>query len=427
MQAELGHYFLEGFRQSDSPRTESPPQLTEDEATEVERPASAVLLAPPPAPLEKCAVAALASGSGDSQVLMIDSLQGARQEIQVDAAPEQGDLEAEVSDRDAILQSDDEALLLGEVVDGTVRTRKRTDAGFDSDSGSETPCTAEAPLEASPSPPGGEDPLPQMPIPLPQMPGVNLQPMLARANSSTISGVNLEGKIGVLPMLLPQLPPSEEYLEEIDQQIESLLERFFNDATSWSSIEQQAASVARSLESSKVPPGDVQYFRIKVPSPYPGVQYRRSMRLDDRYGHYAKQGQVVEGVVDGQWLRISGSIFLPLTASLPDPEVGFVSILEPITKKERDQERAARANSGAGESPSSFQAIPFDLEEGGPRTVTARALPEAICTAPLQDPDALSEFCKQNPINAFGDTPRASRCASPQSGAQVSMRDVMSS
>eukprot|EP00439_Symbiodinium_sp_Y106_P031772 s1294_g3.t2 len=171
-----------------SDETESPPQLTEDEATEVERPASAVLLAPPPAPLEKCAVGALASGSGDSQVLMIDSLQGARQEIQVDAAPEQGDLEAEVSDRDAILQSDDEALLLGEVVDGTVRTRKRTDAGFDSDSGSETPRTAEAPLEASPSPPGGEDPLPQMPIPLPQMPGVNLQPMLARANSSDLRG-----------------------------------------------------------------------------------------------------------------------------------------------------------------------------------------------------------------------------------------------
>lgn len=425
MEAELGHYFLEGFGQSHSPRTESTPPIREDEARalQAELPASAVCLAPPPAPLEQCAVGALASGSSDSQVLVIDSLQGARQEIQVDAAPEQ----AEVSDGEAILQSDDEALLLGEVVDGTVRTRKRTDAGFDSDSGSETPRTAEAPLEASPSPPGGEDPLPQMPIPLPQMPGVNLQPVLARANSSTISGVNLEGKIGALPMLLPQLPPSEEYLEEIDQQIESLLERFFNDATSWSSIEQQAASVARSLESSKVPPGDVQYFRIKVPSPYPGVQYRRSMRLDDRYGHYAKQGQVVEGLVDGQWLRISGKIFLPLTVSLPAPGIGFVSILEPITKKERDQERAARANSGAGESPSSFQAIPFDTEEGGPRTVTARALPEAICTAPLQDPDALSEFCKQNPINAFGDTPRGSRCTSPQPGSQVSMRDVMSS
>ncbi|CAE7942652.1 Bola1, partial [Symbiodinium sp. KB8] len=102
-------------------------------ALQAELPASAVCLAPPPAPLEQCAVGALASGSSDSQVLVIDSLQGARQEIQVDAAPEQ----AEVSDGEAILQSDDEALLLGEVVDGTVRTRKRTDAGFDSDSGSE--------------------------------------------------------------------------------------------------------------------------------------------------------------------------------------------------------------------------------------------------------------------------------------------------
>lgn len=49
-------------------------------------------------------------------------------------------------------------------------------------------------------------------------------------------------------------------------------------------------------------------FRVQVPRPYPGVQYRRSKRLDDRYSRYAEHGTIVAGVVEdnGEWLRISG-------------------------------------------------------------------------------------------------------------------------
>jgi len=144
------------------------------------------------------------------------------------------------------------------------------------------------------------------------------------------------------------------------------------------------------------------------------------MQLDDRYGHYAKQGQVVEGTIEeGEWLRISDKIFLPM-------KVGLLCILQPITKEEYDQERLARGSpvrctdDGAG-----FEAHPFDTE-GNPQTVTARSFPEAICKAPLQDPNALNQFCTENPINALGDTPRGSPSPSRQNLMQASNPDSFS-
>ncbi|CAE7580631.1 Bola1 [Symbiodinium natans] len=196
MEAEFGCYFLKNWQPAALPRTlESLQQLLADEVRAGELPASpAVCLAPPPAPLEQCTVGALGRGSG-SQVLVLESLQ---EELrpQVDSLLE----EAEDFAGNALPQSDDEALLLGDAATSPVRTRKRTGAGFDSDSGSEdglpwgdaevveTPRATGVPLEASPSPPGGEEPLPHMPTPLPQMPGVNLQPGIVRASSGPLKG-----------------------------------------------------------------------------------------------------------------------------------------------------------------------------------------------------------------------------------------------
>mmetsp|Transcript_54166 Transcript_54166/g.126045 ORF Transcript_54166/g.126045 Transcript_54166/m.126045 type:complete len:575 (+) Transcript_54166:59-1783(+) len=59
---------------------------------------------------------------------------------------------------------------------------------------------------------------------------------------------------------------------------------------------------------------DAYKFRVVVPKPYPGVQYRKSKRLDDRYPRFAEQGSVVEGFVedDGEWLRTNGHGYLPM-------------------------------------------------------------------------------------------------------------------
>mmetsp|Transcript_61008 Transcript_61008/g.117539 ORF Transcript_61008/g.117539 Transcript_61008/m.117539 type:complete len:235 (-) Transcript_61008:111-815(-) len=55
-------------------------------------------------------------------------------------------------------------------------------------------------------------------------------------------------------------------------------------------------------------------FRVQVPRQYPGVQFRKSKCLNDRYLRYAKLGTVVSGVVEdnGEWLRIKDNVFLPM-------------------------------------------------------------------------------------------------------------------
>lgn len=66
-------------------------------------------------------------------------------------------------------------------------------------------------------------------------------------------------------------------------------------------------------------------FRVQVPQSYPGVQFRRSKDLTNRYPKYAKNGTVVKGHVedDGAWLRLNDKVFLPM-------RVGGVQILEAI-------------------------------------------------------------------------------------------------
>lgn len=64
-------------------------------------------------------------------------------------------------------------------------------------------------------------------------------------------------------------------------------------------------------------------FRVKVPSQYPGVQFRRSKNLADRYPKYAMNGALMKGELedDGMWLKLSDKVYLPM-------HVGGVKILE---------------------------------------------------------------------------------------------------
>lgn len=110
------------------------------------------------------------------------------------------------------------------------------------------------------------------------------------------------------------------------------LDRFFADETLWPRVQQQLAAFDQRL-----PPwlaagaggGARRTFRVQVPSPYPGVQYRKSKSLEDRYPRYAKHGSFVTGVLepDGEWLRISDVEFLPV-------RVGAVPILAPAEDAE---------------------------------------------------------------------------------------------
>ncbi|CAK9069719.1 unnamed protein product [Durusdinium trenchii] len=261
----------------------------------------------------------------------------------------------------------------------------------------ETPRPTGVAPELSPSPPGGEAPMPSMPV--------------------TVRESDLSQSLEVE---VPQ--ESEVNWHDLDQRVEELLNRFFENNSNWLAIQEAIRTEAQESLVSK----EVQYFRIQVPSPYPGVQYRRSMDLEDRYRRYAKQGQTVEGVVEanGEWLQISEKVFLPM-------KVAAVGIMQPITREERQQAVQEEQARKAGEMEQSPQVSDLpSMEAGSPlpdmevensfRQNTLRVtpgLPEAICKAPLQDPGALSEFYSQNPINAFDSRP--DRNLVPKAGADA--------
>merc|ERR1712039_730644 len=56
-------------------------------------------------------------------------------------------------------------------------------------------------------------------------------------------------------------------------------------------------------------------FRVQVPDPYPGIQYRKTKDINDRELKYAENRSLIKGSIeeDGEWLRTDGHGFLPMT------------------------------------------------------------------------------------------------------------------
>jgi len=84
------------------------------------------------------------------------------------------------------------------------------------------------------------------------------------------------------------------------------------------------AAGAGGVRQAKQDSQELREFKVVVPSPYPGVQYRKSRNLNDRWPRYAQSNSIVRGVLeeDGKWFRIEDNIFIPM-------EVGKIKILEP--------------------------------------------------------------------------------------------------
>jgi len=118
-------------------------------------------------------------------------------------------------------------------------------------------------------------------------------------------------------------------MKEIDLQVNTSLDRFFGDERLWQRVAKEVAGSSSKLRSCVDRHATTSRFRVQVPKPYPGVQYRKSKSLEDRYPRYAKDGVIVSGQVehDGEWLRISDHVFLPM-------KVGGMSILEQVPQEE---------------------------------------------------------------------------------------------
>lgn len=110
------------------------------------------------------------------------------------------------------------------------------------------------------------------------------------------------------------------------------LDRFFGDDSVWEQVAEVAvganlASYPLVRSAASVADGRRTAFRVRVPKQFPGVQFRKSKRLDDRYERYARDGAHVTGQVEdsGEWLRISSHVYLPI-------KVGGMTILEEMPK-----------------------------------------------------------------------------------------------
>uniref|UniRef100_A0A7S2NUG5 Uncharacterized protein n=1 Tax=Zooxanthella nutricula TaxID=1333877 RepID=A0A7S2NUG5_9DINO len=91
----------------------------------------------------------------------------------------------------------------------------------------------------------------------------------------------------------------------------------------------QPATAGAQVGSEVVSNEQLKTFKVTVPRPYPGVQYRKSRNLNDRWPRYAQNDAIVRGLVEegGEWLKLDSNIFLPM-------RVGTVSILQPYVPED---------------------------------------------------------------------------------------------
>jgi hypothetical protein len=140
---------------------------------------------------------------------------------------------------------------------------------------------------------------------------------------------------------------------EIDVKVSKCIDKFFDDENSWQRVIREVSSTARPQPSPQAVSGEGR-FEVQVPKPYPGVQYRKSKRLEDKYNRFAAAGSEVSGQVEdgGQWLRIGKDVFLPM-------RIGTIEILRPVPGDTGGSPSGtAAANGSAGGKPKRKESAP---------------------------------------------------------------------
>jgi len=139
--------------------------------------------------------------------------------------------------------------------------------------------------------------------------------------------------------LAPAAPPPEPTsMKELDELVAHSLDHFFGDEQNWKKVGREIASSTKGPAAQRRLGAGLCRFRIQVPKPYPGVQYRRSKCLDDRYPRFAENGSMVQGRVEdnGEWLKVGEQIYLPM-------RVGAVRIMEALPSEDGEAPPAAAA------------------------------------------------------------------------------------
>lgn len=133
---------------------------------------------------------------------------------------------------------------------------------------------------------------------------------------------------------------------DVDSQVAKRLDNFFGDRNTWERVSTECQSGGNSRPSAEASPARASdRFRVRVPAPHPGLQYRRSKQLGDRYQRYVENNSTVTGQVedDGAWLRLSHNVFLPM-------RIDGNQVLEPLPRSPDPARPAASAAASAGNS-----------------------------------------------------------------------------
>lgn len=240
---------------------------------------------------------------------------------------------------------DDEELLLGSdnsATDAcfTVRNKSRPN---DVDSDSESEAEAEAPALSPAERPGDCRSLETSSEPAARPTMALFLPSADIASKPPSHMPELDRKMAEAPETVtgsstrckadpPQTPVPQRSMKDVDSMLSESLDRFFGNDRLWGQVGREVALGTRTLGANLT--SHASHFRVQVPKPYPGVQYRQSKSLDDRHPRFAENGSVIVGRVedDGAWLRISDHIFLPM-------RVGAVCIMEPLPPDPKEEER----------------------------------------------------------------------------------------
>jgi len=111
-----------------------------------------------------------------------------------------------------------------------------------------------------------------------------------------------------------------------EKQVQEALDLLFADERLWQLISTEVSKSMRLRatlgQKQGLMLGKSLRFRVQVPKPYPGVQYRKSKDLEDKYPRYAKHGSTIVGEVeaDNEWVKVRG-MYLPM-------RLGTMQILE---------------------------------------------------------------------------------------------------
>lgn len=149
---------------------------------------------------------------------------------------------------------------------------------------------------------------------------------------------------------------------EMDAEMAARLDKFFQDDTTWRRIVVEVdtgGALGGPRLSAASRRGGICTFRVRVPKPYPGLQYRRSRDLNDKCQQkFAENNTIVTGtLVDGgEWLQVSPSEYLPT-------RVGMVSILEEVVTAEDKKEPCSCSNCNFEDKQANVEVV---VNRGGP-------------------------------------------------------------